>query len=63
MEMNFVSICMGSYVSVEILNSIYQKLSDGVVDRKDDFHTMVFSNLQDNKVNSRSVRIIWMQYN
>lgn len=57
MEMNFVSICMGSYVSVEILNSIYQKLSDGVVDRKDDFHTMVFSNLQDNKVNSRSVII------
>ena len=57
MEMNFVSICKGSYVSVEILNSIYRKLSDGVVDRKDDFHTMVFSNLQDNKVNSRSVII------
>ncbi len=40
---------------MHILNYLYDKLSYGVTDGKDDFHTMVFSNMQNNKVESRCV--------
>ncbi len=37
------------------LSSIFSMINRGVREGKDDFHTMVFSNLQDNKVESRCV--------
>ena len=40
---------------MHILNYLYDRLSYGVTDGKDDFHTMVFSNIQKNKVESRCV--------
>ena len=40
---------------MDVLNSLYDKLSHGVSDGKDDFHTMIFSNIQNNEVASRCV--------
>ena len=40
---------------MDVLNSLYDKLTFGVRDGKDDFHTMIFSNFQNNKVESRCV--------
>ena len=40
---------------MEVLNSLFEMLENGVVDGKDDFHTMVFSNIQNNTVQSRYV--------
>ena len=40
---------------MEVLESIFNMINRGVGEGKDDFHTMVFSNLQDNKVESRCV--------
>ena len=40
---------------MEILESIFKKLNYGVTDGKDDFHTMIFSNIINNKVDSRCV--------
>ena len=40
---------------MDVLNSLYDKLTFGVRDGKDDFHTMIFSNIQNNKVESRCV--------
>ncbi len=40
---------------MKVLESIYRMINRGVKEGKDDFHTMVFSNLQDNKVESRCV--------
>ncbi len=40
---------------MKILDSIFNKISQGVEDRKNDFHTMNFSNFQDTKVSSRCV--------
>ena len=37
------------------LESIFNMINRGVIEGKDDFHTMVFSNLQNNKVESRCV--------
>ena len=34
---------------------IFQRLRHGVTDGKDDFHTMTFSNIENNEVTSRSV--------
>ena len=40
---------------MKVLGSIFNMINRGVREGKDDFHTMVFSNLQDNKVESRCV--------
>lgn len=40
---------------MQTLESIFKKISQGVKDRKNDFHTMHFSNFQDTKVSSRCV--------
>ncbi len=40
---------------MQVLESIFSMIKRGVWEGKDDFHTMVFSNLQDNKVESRCV--------
>ena len=40
---------------MEVLESIFNMINRGVREAKDDFHTMVFSNLQYNKVESRCV--------
>ena len=40
---------------MKVLGSIFNMINRGVKEGKDDFHTMVFSNLQDNKVESRCV--------
>ena len=40
---------------MHILNYLYDRLNYGVTDGKDDFHTMVFSNIQNDKVESRCV--------
>ncbi len=40
---------------MKVLGSILNMINRGVREGKDDFHTMIFSNLQDNKVESRCV--------
>ncbi len=40
---------------MEDLESVFNMINRGVKEGKDDFHTMVFSNLQDNKIESRCV--------
>ena len=40
---------------MKVLGSILNMINRGVREGKDDFHTMVFSNLEDNKVESRCV--------
>ena len=40
---------------MKVLESIFNMINRGVKEGKDDFHTMIFSNLQDNKVESRCV--------
>ena len=40
---------------MEVLESIFNMINRGVRDGKDDFHTMVFSNLRHDKVESRCV--------
>ena len=40
---------------MKVLGSILNMINRGVREGRDDFHTMVFSNLQDNKVESRCV--------
>ncbi len=40
---------------MKVLESIFSMISRGVREGKDDFHTMVFSNLQNKKVESRCV--------
>ena len=40
---------------MKVLGAILNMINRGVREGKDDFHTMIFSNLQDNKVESRCV--------
>jgi pyridoxamine 5'-phosphate oxidase len=40
---------------MEVLESIFEMISRGVKEGKDDFHTMIFSNIQNNRVESRCV--------
>ena len=40
---------------MEVLDSLYEMINRGIKDGKDDFHTMIFSNFQNNKVESRCV--------
>ena len=40
---------------MEVLKSLFEKLCHGVTDGKDDFHTMIFSNIINNEVDSRCV--------
>ena len=40
---------------MEVLESLYEMINRGIQDGKDDFHTMIFSNIQNNKVESRCV--------
>ena len=40
---------------MEVLESIFEMISRGVKEGKDDFHTMMFSNIQNNRVESRCV--------
>ena len=40
---------------MKVLESIFEMISRGVKEGKDDFHTMIFSNIQNNRVESRCV--------
>ena len=40
---------------MEVLESIFEMISRGVKEGKDDFHTMIFSNIQNYRVESRCV--------
>ena len=40
---------------MKVLESVFDMISRGVKEGKDDFHTMIFSNIQNGRVESRCV--------
>ena len=51
----FLQTNLGVNELMDVLRNIFQRLREGVLDGKDDFHTMTFSNIENNEVTSRSV--------